>query len=135
MAFMLWSEALELGIPSIDAQHHWLVNTTNTLHDELEKSAPDTQIIGRTLEILVNYTMNHFILEEDLFLRLGYPESAAHREEHNAFTAKIMQLLLKFEDGENVGLDTLDLLKDWLQHHILKVDKAYVPFLLQHGVQ
>ena len=50
------------------------------------------------------------------------------------FTAKVMQLLLQYEKGENVGMDTMELLKSWLQHHILKVDRAYVPFLKAHGV-
>lgn len=134
MSFMPWSEALQLGIETIDTQHRWLVETTNALHDELSKPAPDRAAIGKILEGLVDYTMNHFVLEEDLFARHGYVETAAHKAEHDGFTAKVMQLLLKFEAGENVGLDTMDLLKEWLQHHILKVDRAYVPFLKSKGV-
>ena len=134
MSFMPWSEALQLGLETIDNQHRWLVEATNTLHDELNAPTPDRAAIGRILEGLVEYTMNHFVLEEDLFLRFGYQETAAHKAEHDGFTANVMQLLLKFEQGENVGLDTLELLKTWLQHHILIVDRAYVPFLREHGV-
>ena len=134
MSFMPWSEALQLGIETIDNQHHWLVDATNALHDELSTASPDRAAIGRILEGLVEYTVNHFVLEEELFLRFGYQENAAHKAEHDGFTAKVMQLLLKFEQGENVGLDTMELLKTWLQHHILIVDRAYVPFLKAHGV-
>ena len=134
MSFMPWSDDFQLGIETIDFQHRWLVDATNALHDELSKENPDRALIGAILEGLVDYTMNHFVLEEELFLRFGYEENAAHKAEHDGFTAKVMQLLLQFEKGENVGLDTMELLKSWLQHHILKVDRAYVPFLKAHGV-
>ena len=134
MAFMPWSSALELGIASIDTQHHWLVDATNRLHDELSQPEPDRAVIGKILEGLVEYTVNHFVLEESLFQQYGYEENAAHKAEHDGFTAKVMQLLLQFEQGANVGVDTLELLKTWLQHHIMIVDRAYVPFLKSHGV-
>jgi len=134
MAFMPWSEALELGIESIDKQHRWLVDATNRLYDETCRPAPDRAVIGSILEGLVDYTMNHFIVEEDLFLRLGYQESTGHQAEHNTFTCRLMEILLEFDAGRNVGGETMDLLKNWLQHHILQVDRAYVPFLKSHGV-
>jgi len=135
MGFMTWSDSLEMGIGSIDEQHRWLVNATNQLHSEITKPAPDRAVLGEILEGLVDYTMNHFVLEEELFQRFGYPETAAHKAEHDALTAQVMKLLLKFEEGENVGEPVLDFLKEWLLHHILKVDRAYAPFLKASGVQ
>lgn len=82
----------------------------------------------------MDYTMNHFIVEEELFDRLGYPESAAHKKYHNRFTEQVMSLLDRHEAGEVVGAEALELLKDWLTHHILKVDKAYVEHFRAHGV-
>lgn len=134
MAFMLWSEALALGIESIDAQHRWLVDATNQLHDQIESQNPDPKVVGEILEGLVDYTMNHFILEEDLFNRFGYPETPAHKQEHDGFTNQAMNLLLNFEGGDPVTEDALEFLKAWLIHHILQVDKAYVPFLKANGV-
>lgn len=134
MTFMPWTEALQLGIDTIDQQHRWLVDATNRLHDEISKPEPDRFVLGDILEGLVDYTMNHFVLEEDIFLRLGYPETPAHKAEHDAFTANAMNLLLQFEDGESVGTSVLEALKEWLQHHILKVDRAYVPFLKSAGI-
>ena len=45
-----------------------------------------------------------------------------------------MKLLLDFDGGEPVTEDTMEFLKAWLIHHILRVDKAYVPFLKANGV-
>lgn len=134
MSFMPWSTALELGIARIDEQHRWLVDRINALHDELQKPQPDRQLLGDTLESLVDYTMNHFLVEEELFQRHGYPQTEAHLEEHNNFTASIIQQLDQFLAGTGeVGEETMTLLKDWLTHHILTVDKAYVPFLKSKG--
>jgi len=134
MTFMPWTEAPQLGIDSIDQQHHWLVDATNRLHHEISQPEPNRAILGEILEGLVDYTMNHFVLEEELFQRLGYPETAAHKAEHDAFTAGAMNLLLQFEDGDSVGPAVLDFLKEWLAHHIMQVDRAYAPFLKAAGV-
>lgn len=134
MTFMPWSSELEVGIAQIDEQHRWLVDKTNELYDSLAGSDTDSAEVGEVLEALMDYTVNHFILEEELFQRLGYPESAAHKAQHDKFIAQVMDLLHRHEAGEVSGNDTLSLLADWLAHHILKVDKAYVAFFHDRGV-
>ena len=135
MSFMPWTDSLHLGIDSIDQQHRWLVDTTNQLHDEISSDQPRRKVLAEILEGLVDYTMNHFVLEEALFQHHGYPENEAHKDEHDAFTAQAMKLLLDFEGGAEVGTPTLEFLKEWLLHHILKVDRAYAPFLKAQGVK
>ncbi|GAA0851575.1 bacteriohemerythrin [Marinobacter szutsaonensis] len=133
MTFWPWSKELEVGIGEIDEQHKWLVDLTNQLHDALEGGA-EQEKTSEILESLMDYTMNHFIVEEDLFLRLGYPETDAHKAEHNKFTGQIMSLIERHENGDSAGEETLELLKDWLTHHILKVDKAYVEHFRANGI-
>lgn len=128
MTFMPWASTLELGIAEIDDQHKELVRLTNALHDELASASPRRPEIGAVLEGLVDYTHNHFIVEEVLFAQHGYPETPAHQAQHNRFTAKAMDLLLRFEDGAEVSIEALEFLKVWLIEHICKVDRAYLPF-------
>jgi hemerythrin len=132
--FMPWNDELLTGITDVDTQHKWLVDATNRLHDELSKPQSDPAVVGDILEGLVDYTFNHFIMEEELFERLGYPESAAHKAQHNVFTARISDLLERHERGEIASGEALELLKDWLIQHIMKTDKAYVPFLQSKGI-
>lgn len=134
MTFMPWSSELEVGIELIDEQHRWLVDKTNQLYDRLADAEPKGDEIGEVLEGLMDYTMNHFIAEEEIFHRLGYPETEAHKAQHDKFTAQIMDLLQRHDSGERSGSETLDLLAGWLVHHILKVDKAYVEFFRRNGV-
>ena len=133
MTFMPWTQALEVGIAEIDEQHRWLVEQTNALHQALQGDAPREQV-GALLEGLMDYVMNHFIVEEHLFIRLGYPDTEAHQAQHNLFSGQVMSLLSRHDCGETVGAETLELLKDWLTHHILKVDKAYVAHFRAHGL-
>lgn len=132
--FMPWNDELLTGISEIDSQHKWLVEATNRLHDELSKPQSDPAVVGDILEGLVDYTFNHFIMEEELFERFGYPETAAHKAQHNVFTAKISGLLHKHEDGEVASGEALELLKSWLIQHIMKTDKAYVSFFGANGM-
>lgn len=134
MTFMPWSSELEVGIEQIDEQHRWLVNQTNQLYDSLASADTDAAEVGAVLEGLMDYTVNHFIVEEELFQRLGYPESVGHKAQHDKFIAQVMDLLQRHEAGEVTGGETLSLLADWLAHHILKVDKAYVAFFRDNGV-
>jgi len=134
MSFMPWSEQFVLGIESIDRQHQWLVAATNRLHEHLASELADDATVREILEGLADYTVNHFILEEDLFNRLGYPESEEHKKEHDAFTHKAIHLLLDFENGNAVTSEVLEFLQSWLKQHILVVDKAYAPFLKERGV-
>lgn len=134
MLFMPWTTELETGIAEIDQQHRWLVDLTNQLHQMLGEDGGNAEALGEVLEQLVDYTMNHFIVEEELFARLGYPESDAHKAQHNVFTERIVELLTQYDAGEIVGEQALTLLKNWLTNHIVKVDKRYVEHFKQQGV-
>lgn len=129
MTFMPWSRDLSLGLPAIDAQHHWLVNTLNTLHSELATHEPDRALVGRVLEGLMDYTVNHFVAEEVLFERYRYPHAAAHKALHDHFTRRVMQMLTEHEAGHPQGGEVIEMLKEWLVQHIMRADKAYAPFL------
>lgn len=134
MTFMHWSADLEIGIKEIDSQHRWLFELTNRLHRAINSNKSDQSDIEDALEQLVDYSMNHFIIEEELFERLGYPESEAHKAQHNVFCRNVMDLLVRHDRGDIVHTEMLELLKNWLLEHICKVDKAYVEHFRAHRV-
>src|SRR5690554_3556356 len=104
MPFWPWSQELEVGIRQIDEQHKWLVDLTNQLHDLIEDGA-DRETISQFLDALMDYTMYHFIVEEELFQRLGYPETEGHCRAHGRFTEQIMSLIERHDAGEAVGVE------------------------------
>ncbi|MBS7326419.1 MAG: bacteriohemerythrin [Thiopseudomonas sp.] len=134
MQFMPWSQDLEIGIGEVDEQHQWLVNLTNQLHAQMNDGQLNPQRIGDTLEQLMDYTMNHFIAEEELIKRHGYPGTDEHIRQHNAFCQQIMALQDRHEAGETVGNEAVDLLKNWLLNHITRIDKDYVDYFKANNI-
>lgn len=134
MTFMLWNDGIAVGIEEVDEQHRLLVDLINELHDALTAATPDPATIGHVLEGLMDYTMNHFIMEEEWFERHGYPDTVAHKALHNRFTSTIMNALTEFEDSQHVPYELLEFLKHWLIEHIMQTDKSYVPFLQTQGI-
>lgn len=134
MSFMPWSDTLLVGVAAADEQHRWLVEKANHLHTALAASVPDLGLVGEILEGLMDYTMNHFITEEELFQRHAYPESARHKAEHDRFTATVLHYLQRHEAGESVAIGVMDTLRDWLVNHIMKSDKAYGSYFAERGL-
>lgn len=133
MTFMRWSDEFRVGLDEVDDQHRWLFDATNRLHAEMSKEAKDRSLIGAIIEGLMDYTMNHFIAEEELFERHGYPHAQTHKMQHDKFTASVLNTLTDFENGLEIGTEVLVLLKDWLVQHIMKTDTAYVPYVRDQG--
>lgn len=134
MAYINWSPDLEFGIKEIDGQHRWLVNAINLLHDEMNKGAPSREEVALLLAGLSNYAINHFVSEEMLFERHGYPHAEAHHKEHSRFVQVVKDWESRHAAGEVLGKEILDFLKEWLRYHIMNTDRAYVPFLKNQGV-
>lgn len=134
MAFIEWSGEFELGIGTIDRQHRWLVEATNALSDEVAAGSHGPAGTARLLTQLHEYAVEHFVTEELLFQRYGYALAEAHHKEHCHFVAAVEDWERRLGAGENLGGEVLEFLKHWLVYHILKSDRAYVPFLKAQGV-
>ena len=77
----------------------------------------------------------HFLYEEMLFDRHGYPQ----HEEHKAFHARLINHVATFKTrydsgDKSFGPELLEFLKSWLNDHILTEDRGYSAFLIKQGV-
>ena len=88
------------------------------------------------LHELVEYAKCHFGHEEQAFDETRYAEADRHKAEHDKLATQVIELEQNLRSGEVVlSMDVLTFLKDWLQNHILKADKAYSRHLTAHGVR
>jgi hemerythrin len=134
MPYLQWSEELAVGVADVDAQHRWLVELVNALHAAMQQGKGKA-MLGSTIDRLFDYTVAHFSTEEAYFERFGYPAAAAHRLQHQGFVAKVADFKQGFdEDRFMLSLEVMDFLSDWLVEHISTSDKAFGPFLNEHGV-
>ncbi|MCL5268880.1 MAG: bacteriohemerythrin [Bacteroidetes bacterium] len=100
------------------------------------KEGKGKEAMGKILKDLTDYTVYHFSTEEKLFEKHGYPESARHKKEHEDLTKQVLDIGRKYNAGEMVlTMDLMNFLKEWLNNHIMQVDKKYSTFLNAKGVK
>ncbi|MCX8070655.1 MAG: bacteriohemerythrin [Thermodesulfovibrionales bacterium] len=135
MPFLVWDDRYKVNIAEIDMQHKRLFDMVNDMHKAMKSGSAD-DIIGIILEQLINYCDIHFVTEEKYMSLHNYPDFISHKKAHEYLTKKTHELYLKFKSGEKVlSFDVMDFLKDWLQNHILSVDKKFGPYLISKGVK
>jgi len=135
MAYIDFSDKLSVKISLIDEQHKKLIEIINDLHDAMITGQGKT-IMDDVLARLIDYTKFHFSTEEHLMEQYNYPDRVHHETQHIELTSQVGQLYLKVKENKSsVTIETMNFLKDWLNHHILETDKKLGVFLDEKGVK
>ena len=135
MPLMLWSDKLSVGVKTIDEEHKKLVGMVNDLYDAVQ-GGQGKDALGKILDGLISYTANHFAHEEKFFAETGYPDSAAHKKQHDDLTRQVLDVQAKYRSGASatLSIEVLNFLKNWLIGHIQGSDKKYGPHLIAKGI-
>lgn len=132
--FVEWRDEYSVGIAAIDEDHKHLLHLINNLQTAAHYQT-DASFVKEALNELVDYTKTHFQREEALMEENGYPEFAAHKQEHQTMIAKVDELIRHFEQAQDETVeDAVQFLKNWLVKHINGSDQAYSGFLREKGV-
>lgn len=100
------------------------------------KSGKGKEILGTVLTELLDYTAYHFETEERMLLHYGYAEYEAHKIMHDDLTRRAKELKTQLDLGNNlITRDAMLFLSNWLNVHILEVDKQYSTYLGSKGVK
>jgi hemerythrin-like metal-binding protein len=123
-----WNSAFSVGVQKLDEQHMKFFSITNILFDTMQ-GAQDREVVGSVLKELQQYVVYHFKTEESLMKMYNYPNMNKHTLEHEDAIQKVNKLVLDYERGlQTVDIELLKFLSDWLQNHILQVDRKYIPY-------
>jgi hemerythrin len=134
LALFNWNDSYSVNIKEIDSQHKILIGLINELHDGM-KVGKGKEILEKTLDELIKYTVYHFDYEEKLFTSYKYPESSSHKMAHTSLIQQVKTLKENYDSGKTVlTMDVMNFLKDWLGNHIIGTDKKYSTFLTGKGV-
>ena len=129
MPLIEWNDAFSVGIQKIDEQHKKFFSITNLLFDSM-RGAQDRDVVGSVLKELQQYVVYHFKAEESLMKMYNYPNMNAHKQEHDGAIHIVNKLVLDYERGiQTVDIELLKFLSDWIQSHILQVDRKYIPYV------
>jgi hemerythrin len=111
-----------------DSQHRELFDRVNALNEAVSNG--ERTDVGKRLDYLIEYVVEHFEDEERLMEEKNYDGLAAHRVEHSQLVDTCTDLQQKFHAGEaNIEDATMMFIKNWLDHHIPVIDKSYGPTL------
>lgn len=130
-----WNAKLETGIPEIDQQHKRLVDQMNDFFRKVSQGLViETTQFKQILDEITQYTLEHFRYEEEWMQQSGYPQSAAHKEEHKKILTAIGEFVRRLEQtGDiNMSFEVLRALRRWLISHIVESDMGYRDCFLQH---
>jgi len=120
-----WTKDLDTGIAEIDQQHRKIADYINALHSARQGQEEDGSV-GDVLDGLLDYTINHFTFEEHLMEKAGYPYLTAHQRVHELFGKRVAEYRGRFNDGEPIADELLEMLKHWLANHIKTEDRGYL---------
>lgn len=134
MALIEWTDELSVRVREFDEHHKQLIALINRL-EEAHASGQQQAVIDTVLTELTNYTIYHFLGEEEVLAQFGYPGLEEQQKEHIALTSQVLQFRDEVQQHpQSVGEDMLAFLQEWLRHHILETDMQYAAFLNEHGV-
>ena len=133
---ILWNDAWNLNIPSIDKQHKNIVKAINSLEQNLSEEGEQT-LMDRLFEALDAYARIHFEYEIDLLIEKNYTDIEQHQLAHDEFLNQIEAFRYAFRgdyDRKQAREDIRSYLLDWLVNHIDQTDRKYCKHLLSAGI-
>jgi len=135
MALFVWNDSYSVKVAACDAQHKRLFDIINQLGDAM-RTGKGQEVLAKTIGELLTYTRTHFQQEEALMKKANFPQLAPHQAMHRKFIGDVEKLDRDLREGHSANsVQVLDLLRDWLLNHILKVDRTYSECLNAAGIR
>jgi len=129
-----WSDAMATGVPEIDKQHRYLVDTLRRANWRL-LGEHEGALLSEVAHDLLNYAIMHFATEEEFMRRYAYEAASphlaqAHVAQHRDFSRKVVAILDQLREGRPVSrMEVLKFLNEWLRDHVLGVDQLLARFV------
>ena len=125
-----WEPRFELGVEDIDFQHHYFLDLVNRIAGELGESA-DHGYQDALLAELNAYARFHFVSEENMMLRAGFPGREEHRARHLELIDQLSVKVnyFKLSHSEEKARDLIDFLVQWFIGHTTNEDQRFADFL------
>lgn len=129
MLHVAWKEQYSVQNPLIDGQHQRLLSILNDLILIANRRSP-REAISELFHQLIDYAREHFTAEEQILKKVGYPAFTQHKAAHLVYIDTLLSLNAQYNaEDEAMVEEMINFLKNWLIHHILKMDTAYASYI------
>jgi len=132
-----WEALPQIEMEFMNIVHSEELHLVGQLADLLESSALDSEI-NDALENWVAHTREHFEREEVLMHEYRFPPYPVHKREHEQALQSLLDAQLNWIESHNAEALLIYIKQDWrnwLQQHILSMDRVTAHFFKQMGVE
>jgi hemerythrin len=129
MTILSWHNQYLIGQNAIDEQHKELFQLINDFHSHWQERR-ELKEIAMVLNRLIQYCEHHFLTEESIMEKEGFPKLDQHRKDHESLAQTIFLLNEEFAaKREMASADVQKFCKHWLVDHIVNSDYEFRDFL------
>ena len=129
MPLIKWREAYSVDVAQFDKEHQQLVELINRMF-VIVRDKDDIATISDSVARLIDYTEFHFVSEETAMEKAGFPGLEEHRRKHASLVEEITNFQQRLlTDGQSVGVEFYQFLREWLLVHIMEEDKQYARYM------
>ncbi len=121
-----------MDVPEIDGYQKELLGKFNELID-MKSDKADAKAVTNMISDINDYSKMFFAREERMLRQKKYPDLESHSKAHRQFIRSSIGLRREIaEDINNLTMEVIFDLRDWLVDHIETSDSLYVPFVRIH---
>jgi hemerythrin-like metal-binding protein len=118
-----------MGDECLDRQHRAMVAAINRLADAMACGCPEDET-RKALSFLSVYVDAHFLQEEALMERLGFPGVAEHLDAHETCARRLEGLIERYRRKDETTLaELVAFLNHWLVDHFEGEDRRLRDFM------
>jgi hemerythrin len=129
MTILSWHDQYIIGERTIDEQHKMLFKLINDFHTHWSQ-VHEPKEIAMLLNKLIQYCEHHFVTEESIMEKEGFPRLEQHRHDHEKLANSIFLLNEEYaERRELASNDVQKFCKHWLVDHIINSDYEFRDYL------
>jgi hemerythrin-like metal-binding protein len=131
----VWNETLATGIGLFDHDHH-LISVALGILDTCLGYGSREGVQDKTINFLHKHTHLHFLREEMVMEKLGYPNLDEHIQSHGHMRNWMGETMPKLGTSlTSHSRAIIDYLHEWWREHTRTHDSEYAGFLLPHAAQ
>ncbi len=127
-----WTSKYSVDIEEIDNFQKKMFEMFNELID-MKNTDADAKAYAGLISDINDYGKLYFSREEKILRKRRYPDLDSHAKAHRQFIRSSISLRREMaEDINNLTIEAILELRDWLIRHIETTDALYIPFLRIH---
>jgi hemerythrin len=134
-----WDNSYSVDIALIDEQHRRFFEVANQAYAAAESGTTNRKELLALLLELNDYALFHLSTEENYFKQFFFVDAPLHVTMHDIYRARMNDFLLRArsesEDTQTLVREAADFAGNWLESHIMVMDKAYTQTFKEHGLR